>query len=89
MQDISAPLAAITGPEHLRAMDSAIAVAPGNSEEVAAVLRFANENHLPVVTLRRRHQTGLGLFGCPGADFADAPHEHAPRAYLARHDLHG
>lgn len=49
MQDITAPLAAITGPEHLRTRGSAIAVAPGNSEEVAAVLRFAQENHLAVV----------------------------------------
>ena len=39
MQDISAPLAAITGPEHLRTQGTALAVAPGNSEEVAAVLR--------------------------------------------------
>jgi glycolate oxidase FAD binding subunit len=44
MQDISAPLAAITGLEHLRMLGGAIAVAPANSEEVAAVLRVAHEN---------------------------------------------
>jgi len=38
MQDISTPLEAITGPQHLRTLGSAIAVAPGNSDEVAAVL---------------------------------------------------
>ena len=48
-QAITASLAAITGPEHLRALGSAIAVAPANSEEVAAILRFAHENGLRVV----------------------------------------
>ena len=42
-------MAAITGPEHLLALDSAIAVAPANTEEVAAILRFAQENQLAVV----------------------------------------
>jgi glycolate oxidase FAD binding subunit len=49
MQDITGPLAAIIGPQHLRTWGSAIAAAPANSEEVAAVLRFAQENHLAVV----------------------------------------
>ncbi len=49
MQDITAPLAAITGPEHLRTQGTALAVAPGNSEEVAAVLRVAHENRCAVV----------------------------------------
>ena len=48
-QTITASLAAITGPDHLLAMDNATAVAPGNSEEVAAILRFAHENRLAVV----------------------------------------
>jgi glycolate oxidase FAD binding subunit len=49
MQDITTPLEAITGPEHLRTLGSAIAVAPGNTEEVAAVLNFAQKNHYAVV----------------------------------------
>jgi glycolate oxidase FAD binding subunit len=49
MQDITSPLEAITGAEHLRMSGGAIAVAPGNEEEVAAVLRFAQTNHCAVV----------------------------------------
>ncbi len=48
-QTITASLAAITGPDHLLALDSATAVAPANTEEVAAILRFAHENRLAVV----------------------------------------
>jgi glycolate oxidase FAD binding subunit len=48
-QTITASLAAITGPDHLRALGSATAVAPANTEEVAAILRFARENHFAVV----------------------------------------
>ena len=46
---ITASLAAITGPEHVRTLGSATAVAPANTEEVAAILRFAQENHFAVV----------------------------------------
>jgi glycolate oxidase FAD binding subunit len=42
-------LAEITGPEHLRLLGSAVAVAPGNHEEVAAVLRFAHAQGCAVV----------------------------------------
>jgi glycolate oxidase FAD binding subunit len=48
-QDITASLAAITGSEHPRMEGSALTVAPANSEEIAAVLRLAQENHLAVV----------------------------------------
>ena len=48
-QAITAALAAITGPDHLLALDSATHVAPANTEEVAAILRFAHENRLAVV----------------------------------------
>src|ERR1700690_4494540 len=48
-QAIAASLAAITGPDHLLALDSATHVAPANTEEVAAILRFAHENRLAVV----------------------------------------
>ncbi len=47
-QDITQPLGAITGPEHVQALDGAIAIAPSSSEEVAAILRFANEHYLSV-----------------------------------------
>ena len=48
-QAITAPLEAITGAQHVRPSGSAIAVAPANNEEVAAVLRFAQENRFAVV----------------------------------------
>jgi glycolate oxidase FAD binding subunit len=48
-QTIAASLAAITGPDHLLSLDSATHVAPANTEEVAAILRFAHENRLAVV----------------------------------------
>jgi len=48
-QTITASLAAITGVDHLLALDSATHVAPANTEEVAAILRFAHENRLAVV----------------------------------------
>ena len=46
---ITPSLAAITGPEHLRTLGGATAVAPGNTGEVAAILRFAQEKHFAVV----------------------------------------
>ena len=49
MQDFSGPLAAIVGPEYVRGLGEAVAVAPGNTEEIAAVLRLAQENDLAVV----------------------------------------
>jgi glycolate oxidase FAD binding subunit len=49
MQDMSGPLAAIVGPEHVRSLGEAVAVAAGNTEEVAGVLRLAQEKHLAVV----------------------------------------
>jgi glycolate oxidase FAD binding subunit len=49
MQDFSDPLAAIVGPEYVRGLGEAVAVAPGSTEEIAAVLRLAQENHLAVV----------------------------------------
>jgi glycolate oxidase FAD binding subunit len=48
-QDMTASLAAITGSEHLRMEGSVLTVAPANSEEIAAVLRLAQENRLAVV----------------------------------------
>ena len=45
---ITASLAAITGPENVRTLGGATAVAPGTSDEVAAILRFAQENHFAV-----------------------------------------
>jgi len=48
-QTITAALAAITGAEHVRTVAGATAVAPANDGEVAAILRFAQENRFAVV----------------------------------------
>ena len=41
MQEMSGPLAAIVGPEYVRDLAGAVAVAPENTEQIAAVLRLA------------------------------------------------
>ena len=60
MQDFSGPLAAIVGPEYVRGLGEAVGVAPGNTEEIAAVLRLAQENHLAVVACGGRTKQGWG-----------------------------
>jgi glycolate oxidase FAD binding subunit len=64
--DITAPLAAIIGAEHLRNLGSAIAVAPANSEEIAAILRFAQENRLTVIPNGGATKQGWGYPVQPG-----------------------
>jgi glycolate oxidase FAD binding subunit len=66
MQDVNGPLAAIVGPEYVRGLDGAVAVAPGNTEEVAAVLRLAQENHLAVVERGGGTKQGWGYPVAPG-----------------------
>jgi glycolate oxidase FAD binding subunit len=73
-QASTAPLAAITGPEHVRTSGSAIAVAPANCEEVAAILRFAHENHCTVVP-------------CGGGTKQDWGYPVAPAMVLQTHRL--
>jgi glycolate oxidase FAD binding subunit len=60
MQDFSGPLAAIVGPEYVRGLGEAVAVAPGSTEEIAAVLRLAQENHLAVVECGGGTKQGWG-----------------------------
>ena len=45
---IAADLAAILGIEHVSIADDTVVVAPGNTEQVASILRFSNENRLSV-----------------------------------------
>jgi glycolate oxidase FAD binding subunit len=73
-QAITAPLAAITGSDQVRTLGSAIAVAPANSEEVAAILRFAHENHCTVVP-------------CGGGTKQDWGYPVAPAVVLQTHRL--
>jgi glycolate oxidase FAD binding subunit len=60
MQDFSGPLAAIVGPEYVRGLGEAVAVAPGSTEEIAAVLRLAQANHLAVVECGGGTKQGWG-----------------------------
>jgi glycolate oxidase FAD binding subunit len=59
-QAITAPLEAITGAQHVGLKGGAITVAPANTDEVAAVLRFAQENHLTVVPYGGGTKQGWG-----------------------------
>jgi glycolate oxidase FAD binding subunit len=65
-QDMTASLAAITGSEHLRMESSTLTVAPANSEEIAAVLRLAQDNHLAVVCRGGGTKQGWGYAVEPG-----------------------
>ncbi len=65
-QDMTASLAAITGSENLRMEGSTLTVAPANSEEIAAVLRLAQENHLAVVCRGGGTKQGWGYAVEPG-----------------------
>jgi glycolate oxidase FAD binding subunit len=80
-EEALARLAAIAGPEHARADGEALRVTPGDAEQVAAVLRFANENGLSVVPLGGGSKLGWGnpvapeVFLCLGR--MNAVREHA------------
>jgi glycolate oxidase FAD binding subunit len=48
LQTVADDLAAISGPEHVRVGDNTSHIAPANTEEVAAVLSYANRNSITV-----------------------------------------
>ncbi|HEX3966535.1 MAG TPA: FAD-binding oxidoreductase [Edaphobacter sp.] len=48
LQTFADDLAAIIGPEHLRVEGGIFLVAPANNEEIAAILRYANENSISI-----------------------------------------
>ena len=48
LQTIADDLAVISGAEHLRSDENAITIAPANTEQIAAVLRYANRNSITV-----------------------------------------
>jgi glycolate oxidase FAD binding subunit len=49
--NVAAALTAVTGPEHVRQHDDIITVSPANTDEVATVMKFANENSLTVTPI--------------------------------------
>jgi glycolate oxidase FAD binding subunit len=48
LQAATEDLAAICGPEHLRIDEGVVSISPANTDEVSAILRFANENGIAV-----------------------------------------
>jgi glycolate oxidase FAD binding subunit len=48
LQTFADDLAAISGPGHLRVDENAFSIAPANTEEIAAVLRYANRNGITI-----------------------------------------
>jgi glycolate oxidase FAD binding subunit len=48
LQTFADDLAAISGPEHLRVDENTFSIAPANTEEIAALLRYANRNSISV-----------------------------------------
>src|SRR5713101_3837596 len=48
LQTFADDLAAISGPEHLRVDEDTFSIAPANTEEIAAVLRYANRKGITV-----------------------------------------
>ena len=60
MQDMSGSLAGMVGQQHVRVLEGAVGVAPGSTEEIAAVLRFAQQNHLAVTPLGGGTKQGWG-----------------------------
>jgi glycolate oxidase FAD binding subunit len=48
LQTFADDLAAISGPEHLRVDENTFSIAPASTEEIAAVLRYANKNSITV-----------------------------------------
>jgi glycolate oxidase FAD binding subunit len=59
-RDMTASLAAITGADHVRALDDAIEIFPADSLQIAAILRFAHENHLSVAPFGGGTKQGWG-----------------------------
>jgi glycolate oxidase FAD binding subunit len=51
LQTFADDLAAISGPEHIRVDENTFRIAPASTEEIAAVLRYANRNSITVAPL--------------------------------------
>src|SRR6266851_1091768 len=49
LQTFADDLAAISGPEHFRVDENIFRIAPASTEEIAAVLRYANRNSITIV----------------------------------------
>jgi len=77
-QMLSAHLGTIVGPEHVIIANEAIAVVPADAAQTAAVLRFANDNGLPVSPVGGGTKKGWGDPVSPKIDI----HTHRMNALL-------
>ena len=59
-QTFADDLAAISGPEHLRVDENKVSIAPASTEEIAAVLRYANRNSITVAPAGGGTKQGWG-----------------------------
>ena len=60
LQTFADDLAAISGPEHLRVDENTFSIAPASTEEVAAMLRYANKNSIAVAPYGGGTKQGWG-----------------------------
>src|SRR5579859_3487425 len=60
LRECSTHLASIAGAEHSRIAGETVVVAPGDAQQVAAVLRFANENGIAVTPSGSGTKLGWG-----------------------------
>jgi glycolate oxidase FAD binding subunit len=60
LQTFADDLAAISGPEHLRVHEDTFSIAPANTEEIAAVLQYANRNSITVAPYGGGTKQGWG-----------------------------
>lgn len=78
--EIAHSLAAVAGPEHVRSKNDTVAVSPASTEQIADILRFANEQRLGVVPYGAGTKQGWGNPAQPGLilclDRLDAVREH-------------
>ena len=85
-----APAAEATEPVAIRGRVPKFIVEPATGEQVAAVLRWANENSVALAASWQRHQARLGRRSPRARCGAlDAQDESGCRACMGRHDGHG
>jgi glycolate dehydrogenase FAD-binding subunit len=60
LQNLADDLAAISGPEHLRVDENTFSIAPANTDEIAAVLRYANRNSITIAPYGGGTKQGWG-----------------------------
>ncbi len=60
LQTFADDLAAISGPEHFRVDENIFRIAPASTEEIAAVLQYANRNSITIAPYA--HMAGHDMY---------------------------